>query len=170
MFDLTSKMREVTLLEGDFTLRSGRKSRYYLDVRRAYRDPELLNQLVDSLYALLDDAEPTCVAGIGLGGQTLAAVMASRHGLRLTQLRDEAKAHGTGNQIEVYKPTPEDRVIVPDDIFTTGSSLLRATEILKPTGAQIVRYGVIANREEGDPSVLPAPLVWLITAKKIMGN
>ncbi len=168
MDNLIQRVKEKSLIYRDFTLRSGKKSKYYLDVRRAYSEPDLLNYIVDRLYDLMDGKVATCVVGYGVGGEVLADVMSSRHlNLRLTRVRENKKNHGTGKQIEVYEPTQSDRVIVPDDVFTSGSSLRKATEIIKPTGAQIIRYGVVVNREEGDPNVLSAPLVWLMTKSEM---
>ena len=169
MNNLVSRVKATGLLQGDFTLRSGRKAKYYLDVKKSFGDPRLLNDLADSLYELMRELKPTCVVAYGFGGQPIADVMASRHvELKLTRIRDSLKNYGTGRQIEGYEPNSFDRVIIPDDVFTTGSSLKDATKIIQPTGAQIVSYGVIVNREEGDPSSLSAPLVWLMTAREVM--
>ena len=171
MDNLIDKVRAKVVLHGDFTLRSGRKADTYFDVKRAYEDPDLLNCLVDRLYELMLGEEATCVVGYGVGGEVLADVMSSRHpNLKLTRVRENLKDHGTGKQIEVYEPNQSDRVIIPDDVFTSGSSLKRATEIIKPTGARIIRYGVVVNREEGDPKILSAPLVWLMTARDILNK
>jgi orotate phosphoribosyltransferase len=164
MDDFVSRVREKSLLRGDFTLRSEKKSDVYLDVRRAYGDPRLLNEIVDRLIGKMDPHKiATCVVGYGFGGIPLASAMASRHGLNLTNLRDDPKSYGTQKQIEGYEPNSSDRVIIPDDVFTSGSSLITATEIIKPTRAQIISYGVVVNREEGNPSVLDASLFWLMT-------
>ena len=167
MISLAKRVRDASLLEGEFTLRSGRKSNYYLDIKKSYGDPSLLNDLVDGLHSIMDPSA-TCVVGIGFGGIPLASVMSSRHNLKLCNLRDDVKDYGTKKSMEAYEPTSKDRVIVPDDVFTTGSSLKRATEIIKLTDAKIIQYGVLVNREEGDPSELDAPLVWLLTLKQII--
>lgn len=169
--DLISRVREVSLLRGDFTLRSGKKSKFYLDVKRAYGDPGLLNSLADALYLDMDcDKKATCVAGYGYGGRPLADVISSRHGLNLIQIRDEPKGHGTQKLIEGYEPDQSDKIIIPDDVFTSGGSLRKATEILLPMGVEIIKYGVVVNREEGHPDTLPAGLVWLMTAKEVIGD
>lgn len=168
MSSLISRVKSAALLHGDFTLRSGKKSNVYLDVRKVYGDPALLNDLVDNLYSAMNGKEATCVAAYGFGGQPLASVMSSRHGLKLVAIRENVKDHGTGQQIEGYIPNSSDRVIIPDDVFTTGSSLKEVTSIILPTGAKIIKYGVVVNREQGDPKQLPAPLVWLMTAKQVM--
>jgi orotate phosphoribosyltransferase len=97
-------------LKGEFTLRNGKKSDVYLDIRRAYGYPRMLNMIVDKLNELIDPhTEATCVVGYGFGGMTLANVMASRHGLNLTNIRDEPKTYGTQKQVEGYEPRPSDK-------------------------------------------------------------
>ncbi|MAG38315.1 hypothetical protein CMI45_02935 [Candidatus Pacearchaeota archaeon] len=168
MDKFVSELKDACLLKGEFTLRNGKKSDVYLDIRRAYGYPRMLNMIVDKLNELIDPhTEATCVVGYGFGGMTLANVMASRHGLNLTNIRDEPKTYGTQKQVEGYEPRPSDKIIIPDDVFTSGSSLIRATEVIRPTGAKILRYGVVVNREEGDPNVLDAELVWLMTKSEM---
>lgn len=162
----TQRFVDISLLRGDFTLRSGRKSKFYLDIRKSYGDPELLNGLADRLWDAFN-CETDCVVGYGFGGIPLATTISSRHNLRLVNIREDRKDHGTGQQIEGYQPKPGDRVIIPDDVFSTGSSIKRATEIIRQTGAEIVKYGVVVDREEGDPSSLEAPLVHVFTKRDL---
>lgn len=167
--DLLVRLRDVALLRGTFTLRSGKTSNFYLDVRKAYGNSELLNELADRLWEKMN-CDANCVVGYGFGGIPLATTIASRQGLRLTNLRDEPKNHGTQKQVEGYEPCPEDRIIIPDDVFTTGSSLKKAMEIVSPSRAKIIKYGVIVNRQEGDPSILGAPFVYLFTRTEVEGG
>ncbi len=124
--NLVDRFGEIAFLHGTFTLRSGKTSNFYLDARKAYGYPDLLNELADLLWRKMD-CDANCVVGYGFGGIPLATTIASRNHLRLTNLRDEPKSHGLQRQIEGYEPTANDRIIIPHGVFTTGSSLKAAT-------------------------------------------
>ncbi|MBI3334862.1 hypothetical protein HYZ97_05225 [Candidatus Pacearchaeota archaeon] len=168
MDDLIRRLKEEGILsKGDFALRNGQRSNSYFNIKKAYGNPSLLNELADALYLLMDEnREATCIAGYGIGGSVLATVISSRNHLHLTLLRDSQKEYGTRRQIEGFLPCANDKLLIPDDVFTTGGSLKRATEIIKPTGAKIVSYGVILHRGGEKASHLSAPLFWLMTEEE----
>lgn len=157
----------VIAKRGQFQLRSGRTSDHYINVREGYGDPVLLKGIAREMLDLID-RRTTCVVGYGFGGIPLATALSLEGGFKLCTVREKPKEHGMGQQIESYTPTADDFLTIPDDVFTSGSSLREATEIVKSTGATIVGYCVVINREQGDPSILGAPFKNLYTGKEVM--
>ena len=100
--ELGVALREHALLEGDFVLRSGRRSRYYLDKYRFETRPELLGPLGERLAAAAREHEPDAVrlAGPALGAVALAAAASLASGLPFVIVRDAAKEYGTANRLE----------------------------------------------------------------------
>lgn len=166
MDEFLARLAQVVLKKENFTLRSGRTSSYYIDMKLAYGDSVLMNNLADNIWGLMDK-RATCVAEYGIGGR-IAEVISSRHGLKLAIIRPEEKEHGTKKRIEGYIPTSSDFLVIPDDVFTTGSSLREATKAIEPTGARILEYIVLVDREEGDYSSLKFPLKSVYKVKQII--
>ena len=135
MDGLAEQLREHALLEGDFVLRSGRRSSYYLDKYRFETRPELLRPLGERLAAAVAEFEPEAdrLAGPALGAVALAASASLASGLPFVIVRAEAKSYGTGNRIE--GPFEEgERLCLIEDVVTSGG------------GARGVRRGAAAGR------------------------
>lgn len=169
MKNLAESIRDSSLLEGKTPARKGKLIENYLDIRKAYGEPSLLNEMADRLREKMQK-DATCVVGYGLGGLPLATAISSRHNLKLCVLREEPKKYGTYSQIESYTPTSHDKAIIVDDVFTTGSSLREAMKILRPTNTQIVCCGAVVHRGEGNPSVLEIPFTYLFTLKELLST
>lgn len=121
---------------------------YYVDIKKAYGYPEVLDLISHYLYTRIPGGT-TCIAAAGYGGIAPAAVIETEYKLKLTMIRAEEKKHGKGGWIDGHVPTIADKIAVIDDVFTTGKNLRHITEVLKPTGAQILRYIVVVKRSEG---------------------
>ena len=100
--ELGLRLLDVALLEGDFTLRSGKRSRWYLDKYRFETDPAILQELGERLAATVADAEPEAVrlGGPALGAVALAASASMASGLPFIIIRGETKGYGTANRLE----------------------------------------------------------------------
>lgn len=156
--ELRQLIREVAYREGDFTLASGKKSKYYIDGRRVTIHPRgaLLVGLVfaDALADLLRDGGPPLgITGLTLGADpiiTATALVAALKGYTLYPVycRKEPKGHGTGRQLEGYYD-PVRRCVVVEDTATTGTSLLAAARAARDAGMEVVRAVVLVDREEG---------------------
>ena len=153
--ELGRRLVDVALLEGDFTLRSGRRSRWYLDKYRFETDPELLRSLGERLAAAIRAAEPDTarIAGPALGAVALAASAAMASGLPFIIVRGETKEYGTANRIE--GPFDQgDLVCLLEDVVTSGGALAESVSVLRDAGL-VVRHAVcVVDREEGGADAL----------------
>jgi orotate phosphoribosyltransferase len=148
--ELGRRLLDRACLEGDFVLRSGRRSRYYLDKYRFETDPELLAGLGREIASLVREEAPDTqlLAGPELGAVPLAAVTAIETGLPYVLVRKTAKEYGTGNRLEgVYEPGQ--RVCVVEDIVTSGGALLSAVDGLRDAGLDVSAAIAVIDREEG---------------------
>jgi orotate phosphoribosyltransferase len=137
------------VLRGDFVLRSGARSSWYIDKYRFGTDPELLRRLADALAALLP-ADTQRVAGTVLGAVPLAIAVSLVTGLPSVLVRPETKDHGTAKRIE-GELAAGDRVAVIEDVVTTGGAAIAAVEALREAGAVPVAVLAIVDREDGGP-------------------
>jgi orotate phosphoribosyltransferase len=150
MDELGVKLREHALLEGDFVLRSGRRSRYYLDKYRFETRPELLGPLGERLAAAAREHEPDAVrlAGPALGAVALAASASLSSGLPFVIVRDTAKEYGTANRLEGPFAAGE-LVCLLEDVVTSGGALAEAVAALREAGLVVRNAICVVDREEG---------------------
>jgi orotate phosphoribosyltransferase len=148
--ELGVRLREHALLEGDFLLRSGRRSTYYLDKYRFETLPELLGPLGERLAAAVREHEPgaTRLAGPALGAVALAASASLASGLPFVIVRDSAKEYGTGNRIEGPFEAGE-LVCLIEDVVTSGGALAEAVAALREAGVVVRNAICVVDREEG---------------------
>jgi orotate phosphoribosyltransferase len=159
---LVRLLAQRSVRRGRFTLASGRESSHYVDARLTTMSPEGLAVIgplaleairargwhVDAVGGLTLGADPIAYA------TALASVVAPPL-VRAFTVRKEAKQHGTGRLIE--GPMREgDRVVVLEDVITTGGSALRAAEAIQRAGAAVSGILALVDREEGGRSVLEA--------------
>jgi orotate phosphoribosyltransferase len=147
---------------GTFTLASGRQSDLYVDCRPTTMHPEGLSLIGPlGLHAIGERGwQPDSVGGLTLGADPVSYAIAYASQLagmptRAFTVRKEAKSHGTGKLVEgAYEPG--DRVVVIEDVITTGGSALKAVEVLRMAGAKIVGVLSVVDREEGGREALEA--------------
>ena len=150
MDELGVKLREHALLEGDFLLRSGRRSSYYLDKYRFETRPELLGPLGERLAAAAREHEPEAVrlAGPALGAVALAASASLSSGLPFVIVRDTAKEYGTANRLE--GPFEKGEIVcLIEDVVTSGGALGEAVAALREAGLVVRNAICVVDREEG---------------------
>lgn len=126
-----------------FTWASGLKSPIYCDNRKTLSYPEIRNFLRDrfSAIALEKFGMPDVVAGVATGGIALGALVAQQLNVPFVYVRSEAKKHGLGNQVEGVL-TNGQKVLVIEDLVSTGKSSLNAVAALREAGAEVM--GMIA--------------------------
>ena len=153
--DLGDRLVEHALLEGDFVLRSGRRSRYYLDKYRFETRPELLAPLGERISEVVAECEPETVrlAAPALGAVALAASASLASGLPFIIVRDAAKEYGTGNRIEGPFEDGE-LVCLVEDVVTSGGALAEAIAALRTAGLVVRNAVCVVDREEGGSDAL----------------
>lgn len=153
--DLRRAIRERAYLEGDFVLRSGRRSRFYLDKYRFSTDPSLLEAIGARIAALAREVEPTAVrlAAPELGAVPLAAAASLASRIPFVIVRSTAKEHGTANRIE-GPFSPGERVCLVEDVVTSGGAAVEAVQALRDAGLECSAAVCAVDREEGGSDAL----------------
>jgi len=145
--ELIKRIKETAYLEGDFILRSGKRSRYYLDKYLFETCPDILIALGKEFAKHLTD-DVTLIAGAELGGVALAAATAMETGRNWVIIRNSKKAYGTGKLVEgVIKAG--DVVLLVEDIATTGGQVIEAARIITEAGAKVKKIVCVIDRKQG---------------------
>jgi orotate phosphoribosyltransferase len=148
--DLARALRDAAYLEGDFVLRSGRRSRYYLDKYRFETRPDVLAPLGEALADAVREHEPDAdrLAGPELGAVALAAAASLESGLPFVIVRKAAKEYGTAKQLEgVYEAG--ECVCLIEDVVTSGGAAIEAVHALRGAGLRVSNAICVVDREEG---------------------
>ena len=153
--ELAAALVEHAYLEGDFLLRSGRRSRYYLDKYRFETRPDLLGPLGELIAREVAEHAPeaTRLAGPELGAVPLAAAASLVSGLPFLIVRKEAKEYGTSNRLEGLFDDGE-RVCLVEDVVTSGGAAVSAVEALRQAGLTCRAAVCVVDREEGGADAL----------------
>ena len=152
---LVAALVEHAYLEGDFLLRSGRRSRYYLDKYRFETRPDLLRPLGERIAAAVREHAPEAarLAGPELGAVALAAAASLESGLPFLIVRKAAKEYATGNRLEGPYEDGE-QVCLVEDVVTSGGALLESVEALRAAGLVVRTAVCVVDREEGGADAL----------------
>jgi orotate phosphoribosyltransferase len=150
---LIELFRRRALKFGEFTLASGKKAGYYLDGKQITLHSEGLRLVSEGLLDLLAGVEFQAIGGMSIGadpiiGGVLAAAGATGRELVGFLVRKEAKGHGTQRYIE-GPVQPGMKVVVVDDVVTTGGSSLLAIDRIQEFGCEVVQVAAIIDRMEG---------------------
>ena len=144
---LTRRIAGVALLRGEFTLRSGRKSNYYLDKYLFETQPDILRALGE-LFAQRLPQSVQRIAGPELGAIALAAAASMACNKPFVIVRNQKKGYGSGKLIEGTL-NPGDTVAVIEDVLTTGGQVLEAVKSLESAGAKVAGIFGVLDRQEG---------------------
>lgn len=152
---MTSKNYLIKLLKdnnvikfGDFTLSSGKKSDYYIDMKKAITNPEILKTVAKLISNMIINDSINKIAGPALGAVPIATAISLESEKDLLMIRKEKKGYGTSKLIE-GELNNNDNVIVVEDVTTTGNSLLKAIKTIENKGGNVKRAFVIVDRENG---------------------
>ena len=153
--ELGAELLDHAYLEGDFVLRSGRRSSYYLDKYRFETQPDVLAALGEHLAAEVSEHEPDAVrlAGPELGAVALAASASLSSGIPFVIVRSSAKEYGTANRLEGVFEAGE-RVCLVEDVVTSAGAALEAVEALRAAGLEVGTAICVLDREEGGTQAL----------------
>lgn len=156
---------------GDFTLSSGKKSSYYVDLRVVPSFPHQFRKMVKGLQALISDQigydNFDCIASVPTGGLVIASALAIETVKPLVYVRTKPKEHGTSKSIE-GKIEKGAKILMVDDVATTGGSVSNAITLLKEAGAKITDAYVVINRMEGADKLLQSQGVELHSLTNIL--
>jgi len=144
---LLKRIKETAYLEGDFTLRSGKKSKYYLDKYLFETCPDILRALAVEFAKFVTD-DVTLIAGAELGGVALAAATAMESGKNWIIVRNSKKSYGTSKMVEGVLEAG-DVVLLVEDIATTGGQVIEAARIITEAGATIKKIVCVIDRKQG---------------------
>ncbi|MFL5481532.1 MAG: orotate phosphoribosyltransferase [Gemmatimonadaceae bacterium] len=174
---LTSLLAERSSKRGQFILASGRESQFYIDARLTTMSPEGLSVIGRLGLAILRESgwQVDAVGGLTLGADPISYAIShasanTAQPVRAFTVRKEAKTHGTGKLIE-GPFRAGDRVVVIEDVITTGGSALRAIEAVRSNGGIVSGVLAVVDREEGGREKLESAgvsVIALATASNIM--
>jgi orotate phosphoribosyltransferase len=150
--DLARRIDDACRLSGSFTLRSGHTSDTYFDKYRFEGDPALLAEVAEAAAALIP-AGTQVLAGLELGGVPIATALGLRTGLPVAFVRKRAKTYGTARLAEGAEITGQ-RVLVVEDIITTGGQVAESAQALRDLGATVDQVLCIINRSDGPVTAL----------------
>lgn len=170
---LIDLMGRQALEFGDFTLASGRKASFYLDCRKVTLDSDGARLIGAGILELLDqDDLPAAVGGMAIGADPISAAVimtAAYQGKQLKAfiVRKETKQHGQGRMVE-GPVEPGQKVVIVEDVVTTGGSSLRAIEAVEDFGLEVQGVIAIIDRLEGGRQAFESrgyPLTTLLTIR-----
>ena len=157
MTDLAARVREAAVLEGDFLLRSGRRSRFYVDKYRFGTRPDLLAEIGEALALRIAAIEPdaTRIAAPEVGAIALAAAASLRSGLPFVIVRKAPKEYGTTKRLEgAFEPG--ERLVVVEDVVTSGGAAIDSVRALRDAGLVCETVICVVDREEGGAEAMAA--------------
>jgi len=172
---LAALLERKSLKRGNFTLASGRTSTYYIDGKLTSFDPEGATAIADAILDEIAQLRVDAVGGMDMGATPIVgavAVQSLRHGRPLPTfiVRKDVKAHGTMKLIEGPIPPAPCRVIIVDDVVTTGGSILKAIDAVKDLNYEVVLAISILDRNAGAAEAIATrnvPYHPLLTLKDI---
>ena len=144
---LAKRIGETAILHGEFTLRSGRTSTWYIDKYLFTTQPDILSAL-GTLFAEKIPNGTTLLAGAELGGIPLVTTASMASDLPCVFIRNQKKEYGTSKQLE-GKLKPTDQVVIVEDVATTGGQVLEAAESIQELGATVKAIIAVIDRGEG---------------------
>jgi orotate phosphoribosyltransferase len=151
---------------GDFTLASGAKSPYYIDVKTAVTNPDLLSAVASSVAG---SQEFDVVAGVAVGGVSLAVATALAAKKPYAIIRASEKSHGKKDVIIGH--VAGKRVLLIEDVTTSGGSALYGIDALRAAGATVDRVVTVVDREQGASAMLAGHgirLMPLVTVSELL--
>jgi orotate phosphoribosyltransferase len=157
---------------GEFTLASGKKSPYYIDIKKASTDPYVLETIADEMARELQlrNLPVDRIAGVALGSIPLAVALSLRTKVPYIMVRRERKDHGTQKMIEGGLLEGEE-VLMVEDVITSAGSVIEAIGTVREAGGNVSNVLCVVNRQEGGEQKLKdigVSLISLVTAEDVL--
>jgi orotate phosphoribosyltransferase len=150
------------VIRGDFTLASGKKSDYYIDVKSVLTNPVILKKLAQEIAG---KCSFEVVAGVAVGAVPIAVAVSLVSGKPFAIIRSAGKDHGKGSMI--IGDVKEKEVLLVEDVITSGGSVLHGIEELRAEGAHANTVVTIVDRQAGGEAVLREKGVLLIALTSV---
>jgi orotate phosphoribosyltransferase len=152
---------------GDFTLTSGKKSRYYVDIKKASSRPAILKEIINGFGSM--DVDCDRVAGVELGAVPLIVAYSLEKRVPFIIIRKEGREHGTKRKME-GEIEKGDRILLLEDVVTSGGSVIQAIDRIEEAGGKVESVLTVVDREEGgtDRVAERAPFKALVRAKDLL--
>jgi orotate phosphoribosyltransferase len=147
-------IKKLSYREGDFVLASGKKSKFYLDMKPTMFHPEGAHSLADLVLDRLSSLKVDCVGGLAVGAIPLAVAVSvrsvgTRRPLPGFFVRKDVKDHGTKKRVEAAGDISNKNVVILEDVTTTGDSAMHAVDAARSAGANVVLVLSMVDRDEG---------------------
>ena len=154
-------LKTQAFFKGDFTLSSGKKSNYYLDARLVTLSAEGAFLCGRLLPDLVKEHKPTAIGGPTLGADPMVGAVGAvsfleKKPVKTFIIRKEAKGHGKGRMVEGPELTANDRIVIIDDVATTGKAFLHSLDALALDGLKPAACACIIDRQDGAREALAA--------------
>ena len=159
------EMIKKAVKRGEFTLASGKKSDYYINIKEVYTKPEVLKEIAVKMAEIIEGKKIDKIAGVAIGAIPIAVALSLQTGIPFVIVRKEKKNHGTSSKIEGEIKEGE-KVVIVEDVTTTGGSVINAIEALRSLGCICKEALVVVDREEGAEENLKRKGVKLISLFK----
>jgi orotate phosphoribosyltransferase len=145
--ELIQLLKECEAIKfGRFVLTSGAISDYYIDIKKASTSPKILKKIAEAMAEYADNYD--LLAGMELGAVPLVVAVSLETGIPYVIIRKEKREHGMGKQIEGGDVKGK-KVLVIEDVATSGGSILKTIEILRESQAEVDKVLVVVDRESG---------------------
>jgi orotate phosphoribosyltransferase len=159
--DLAARIHAASHLTGEFTLRSGRTATEYFDKYRFEADPVLLDEIAERMAPLVPEGTEV-LAGLEMGGIPVVTALGRHTGLPCAFVRKTAKAYGTRRLAEGADVAGH-RVLIIEDVVTTGGQIALSTEELRTLGADVREALCVIDRGQGGGEALAAQGIRLLS-------
>ena len=151
---LILEMFELQMIKfGEFTLKSGKQSYVYADVRTAISYPLVYKQLCDAIYSKMANLQYDFICGVPYSALTFASGIAYAHSIPQLLKRKETKEYGTKKILEGDYKVGQKCILI-EDVVTTGASLLETSKVLEDHGVIITDIVTFMNRNQGGSEIL----------------
>ncbi|MCS3924721.1 orotate phosphoribosyltransferase [Methanosalsum natronophilum] len=132
---------------GDFTLSSGKKSSYYINIKKAITKPNILDFIAEKMVDFIETKDVTAVGGVELGGVPLATAVSLKSGLPLLIVRKSSKEYGVKEKF-IGNINDEQSIFLIEDVTTSGKSVIDAITSIKETGSLVKGVITVVDRNE----------------------
>lgn len=155
---------------GDFTLSSGKKSKYYIDIKKASTDPRTLEFIAECVSEKISHMHVEMVGGVALGGVPIATAVSLKTKLPLLLIRSTVKNYGTGSRF-IGDLNQNSTIVLLEDVTTSGNSVIKAIKAIRDAGGVVDTVITIVDREEDakkNLELVNVNLIALVSASELI--